>query len=542
MERQGEEDDDKTSLLPPDPTERKEHAGESIDDILRRAGGFGRYQILVQALSFLISVTLSHQQLDMYFLADDPAWRCTNTYRSHHNDILFLKQNVTPSFCKTHPGVINSDSGLFDKRCELPPDDWHFTVRDPATYSLVTEYKLYCSKSRTLSLAHSAFFIGSSVGSLFLGFFADHYGRKYTLCVLNVIMFAAALSTAFITTTWQFILVRMLLGASGCGCMNTMYVFAVEFVLPEHRAITSNLIQISYAVSIFYLTLVAYVCRTWRCTALYTALPTAVSFIYFALYRSPRWLHYKRRFGDAESVLQKLSTFNKHPIDVHFDTSSESRKRNIYSILDCFKYKKTAVIVITLTLIQFLGGVIYYTMYLEFERIGGNAYLIMILAGCADFPALFIASYFPNKYGRKKSFIGIYILVALCAFPIIFTPEHYEHVVTVRIASAIALKVFFSCGTSILVLWTLEIFPTAVRTQGYLVSNVGSLIGSATAPFVVEFLRGVNYLAPFLVIVALAVLRIILSLVLPETFGKPTRENFSDFFSDNLIVERGPNA
>ena len=196
----------------------------------------------------------------------------------------------------------------------------------------------------------------------------------------------------------------------------------------------------------------------------------------------------------------------------------------------------------TLTLIQFIGGVIYYAMYLQFERIGGSAYLIMVLAACADFPALFIASYFPDKYGRKKSFIAVYILVALCVLPIIFTPEHYEHVVMVRIVSAATLKVVFSCGTNILVLWTLEIFPTAVRTQGYLVSNMGSLIGSATAPFVVDFRRGMNYLAPFLAIAVLAVVRALLSLILPETLGKPTRENFEDFFSESLVVDQYANT
>jgi len=509
-----EEDDVKAHLLP-DSTKHNLTVpdGDNIDDILRKAGGFGRYQILVQALSFLIMVTVSHQALDMYFLAEDPAWRCTEPYRRQlNNNLLVEEHNTSQRFCKQHPGIIQSDSDLFDKRCELPPNNWEFTVKNPATYSLVTEYKLYCSKSGTLSLAHSAFFIGSSVASLFLGFFADHYGRKYTFCVLVVIMFASAISTSFITTTWQFILVRTLLGASGSGCMSTMYVLAVEFVLPEHRAFTSNLIQISYAVAIFNLTLVAYLCREWRHTALYTALPTSVSFL------------------------------NKHPIDVHFDPSSESRQRNTYSILDCFKYKKTAVIVIVVTLTQYFGGVVYYTMYLEFNRIGGSAYVVLALAAAADFPALLLASYFPDKYGRKKSFFASYFLVVLCVLPIVFTPEEYGQVVLVRVASAVAVKVFFSCAADILILWTLEIFPTAVRTQGLVITQMGTRIGSGTAPFIVQFLRSLNYVAPFLAIIVLSVCGMLLSFFLPETLGKPTREDFEDFFSDNLIVERRGNA
>ena len=478
----------------------------------------------------------------MYFLAEDPPWRCTKPYRDNHQDILFDKHNITRQFCKQHSGIIESDSDLFDKRCELPSTDWEFIVKDPTTYSLVTEYNLYCSKSETLSLAHSAFFIGSSVASLFLGFFADHYGRKYTFCALAVVMFALAVFTSFVTAVWQLILVRTLLGATGSGCMSIMYVLAVEFVLPEHRAFTSNLIQISYATAIFNLTLVAYLCREWRRIALYTALPTAVAFLSFALYRSPRWLHYKRRFEDAENILQRMSAFNKHPMDVHFDPSSESRKRNNYSILDCFKYKKTAVIVVIITFTQYFGGVVYYTMYLEFNRIGGSPYLVLALAALADFPALVLASYFPDKYGRKKSFVASYFLLVVCVLPILFTPEQYGHVVLVRISSAVAVKVFFSCAADILILWTLEIFPTAVRTQGVVITQMGFRIGAGTASFIVEFLRGLNYVAPFLAIVFLAVCGVLLSLFLPETLGKPTREDFEDFFSDNLVVERSGNT
>uniref|UniRef100_A0A7M5VAH8 Major facilitator superfamily (MFS) profile domain-containing protein n=1 Tax=Clytia hemisphaerica TaxID=252671 RepID=A0A7M5VAH8_9CNID len=316
-----------------------------------------------------------------------------------------------------------------------------------------------------------------------------------------------------------------------------MYVQVFEFVLPRHRAITSNLVQVSYAVAIYYLAFIAYLVRSWRATLLYTTLPCVLSILALGFYRSPRWLILKQQYREAAEVFQKLGKFNKRPIQVRFqadnDDSDEHKTKSskTYTILDCFKHKQTLVIFFTILLIQYVSGVIYYTMYLEFNNIGGSTYLVIALAATADIPAMFLASYFPDKYGRKKSFIASLIIIGLCVAPIVFTPQNYAKVVLVRTAAAIAVKIFFSFSADVMMLWTLEIFPTAIRTQGFVMTTMGMSIGSATAPFVVEYVRTWAYVAPFIVIVALCFIGIVLSLLLPETLGVPAREKFEDFFT-----------
>lgn len=591
----GADDDGREPLLP------KERTGspttppvlpvvivtDNIDEILEKTGGMGRYQIILQLLSFVIMVTVSHQALDMYFVAADSSWKCVNPhFPSFHNSNIsddvhiqnhrnnstihsrYSKDNGivndlhnksvlpapksiigadsttlklytnTSGFCQKNEGnIILQDDALFSERCSLSADEWEFNIPNPESYSIVTEYKLYCGDESTASLAHSSYFIGSSIGSIFVGYLADLYGRKHVFLVLAFLMFLSNMSMYLVTDMWQFILIRVIVGAAGSGCMSTLYVQVFEFMLPQHRAFASNLIQISYGTAIIYLAGVAYFVRRWRNVFLYTTLPCTIAIFSLGIYRSPRWLILKKRYQEAENVFKKLAKFNNREVEIQFSRQVNDdnvlKKEKTQSIIDCFKYKKTATIFFSILLLQYFGGIVYYTMYLEFSRIGGSMYVVIILAALADFPALLIASYFPNKIGRKRFFMVSVVIIALCTLPIVFTPKDYGNVVTVRIASSVAVKVFFSCSADTLIIWTLEVFPTAVRTQGLVLTSMGAKLGSATAPFVVEFLRGVTYVAPFLMIVGLSGLQILLSVLLPETLGKPSRENFVDFFTND---------
>ena len=597
------EDDDTQWLLSPKSktttTSKKYFNKNNIDEIIEKTGGMGRYQIALQILSFVIMVTVSHQALDMYFVAEDPSWSCKLHQRDNntistlsYNNIVLFDQNSTtttsiiPSrssisivpttendsktrstkrttkpdklynnnidkynqnrslFCQQHRGeVISDENPLFDQRCYLGAEEWAFNIHNPDTFSIVTEFKLYCGKENMASLAHSSYFIGSAIGSLFMGYFADRYGRKYTFCALALIMFCSNLATYFVTQMWQFVMIRLIVGASGSGCMNAMYVQVFEFMLPQHRAITSNLVQISYGTAIIYLACIAFLLTRWRLIIVYTTIPCTLAILVLAIYQSPRWLLQKKRYREAERVLTKLSKFNKRPIEIRFQDdvadvdSTVNNDQKPRSIIDCFKYKKTAIVFFTILLLQYFGGIVYYTMYLEFNRIGGSKYLILILAALADFPGLVIASYFPNKIGRKRFFMISFAIVGLCVLPIVFTPKDYNYVVTVRIVSSVSVKIFFSCALDCLILWTLEVFPTEVRTQGLVLTSMGAKLGSATAPFVVELFRKVNYVAPFLMIIALCVIEIVLSFLLPETLGLPSRERFEDFFVERSLTK-----
>ena len=95
-----------------------------IDHVLPLIGELGRYQIIVLVILSLAVMPPSLQWLGIYFLADDPPWRCvTNS----------TKCNIS--------GVINADSPWDNLRCKLPREDWEYV--EGKYYSIVTEVRKF---------------------------------------------------------------------------------------------------------------------------------------------------------------------------------------------------------------------------------------------------------------------------------------------------------------------------------------------------------------------------------------------------------------
>ena len=65
--------------------------------------------------------------------------------------------------------------------------------------------------------------------------------------------------------------------------------------------------------------------------------------------------------------------------------------------------------------------------------------------------------------------------------------------------------------------------------------QITSRIGSASASWVAKGLKAVHHVTPFIVMGSLAVIGSVLSLLLPETKGKPMKDVFND--EDEIVKE-----
>ena len=98
---------------------------------------------------------------------------------------------------------------------------------------------------------------------------------------------------------------------------------------------------------------------------------------------------------------------------------------------------------------------------------------------------------------------------------------------------ALVGKIFASSGFSLLYLWTFELFPTVVRSQGIVVCQIAGRFGSAAAPFLATNLSLVNKALPFIVMGIFGLVSFFLSFRLIETTNMRTREHFEDLFHDS---------
>ena len=129
------------------------------------------------------------------------------------------------------------------------------------------------------AFANSALYLGWGLGCIPLGIAADYFGRKPIAFVSYILVLLAVFTSAFVTSVWQFILLRGITGFGITGVGISAFVLASEIVGRKHRSIMGNCIFIVGTGALLLLTLQAYYIREWRklsiiCSAPY--LPLAI--------------------------------------------------------------------------------------------------------------------------------------------------------------------------------------------------------------------------------------------------------------------------
>ena len=118
----------------------------SFDEILPYVGEFGRFQIILLSMFCFALTPMTFHTLIMYFAALNPAWECV----------------PGDSICTTN-GTFLADNNA---RCSMPRESWRYT--QPETYSIVTQFDLYCSREWAIHLTTSIFFVGWTVSIYFI--------------------------------------------------------------------------------------------------------------------------------------------------------------------------------------------------------------------------------------------------------------------------------------------------------------------------------------------------------------------------------------
>lgn len=490
---------------------------KDVDEILVLAGGFGRFQLLLLIVCMFICNSFAYQGLAMYYAADDSPWRCT--------------VNATNEFCQLHPHQsVAQSSNDFKKRCEIPRDQWEYVT--PKKYSIVTEYELVCRKQYLKSLTSAMFFVGSGLGSIMFGPINDIYGRKLGVCVSLFLLSVSSFCSCFISEVWQFILLRTFIGISFGGANIALYVLLSESVPAKKRSVVSNIYQIAWGVSVLILTLLAYYIRDWRKLLFCNSFTGAVSFfLSLGLFESPNWLYTKGRPVDALKVLTRISKINRKNISSNIRLKEKVNEKNAsrpYSYLDLFNNLKVFLLVSVQCFLWFSASLMEYGMSFANASLGGSIYFNFAFSSMAMMPSIMLVIPATLYIGRRKCICLAFLLSALLTCGIGFVPENYHDP---RIALAFVIKVILNIAFSVLYIWSFEIFPTVLRSQGMNVCQISTRVGGAMSPFVVDLLKNITLVLPFLVMAGAGIGAAMLGLLLPETLNKPIRQTYENMLS-----------
>ncbi|KAL4240986.1 hypothetical protein ACF0H5_001768 [Mactra antiquata] len=253
---------------------------------------------------------------------------------------------------------------------------------------------------------------------------------------------------------------------------------------------------------------------------------------------SPRLLLAKRRYDDAENVIKRIASINGKPAPnmskvIEEAKEHENETKPKYSVLYLFKTRHSIKLTIGLLFIWMIVSYTYYGLTFGIQSLAGDLYLNMLLMNTIECPAFFSIMFIANKFGSKYCCILFFMLSGICGLVVgVIQYVDTPHSGLITNVFALASKMGIAVGWRCLIVYTIEIFPTVVRTTAYGLCNSSARIGGMVAPQIVFLNDNIPGLMYFLS----AVLMIISSVIFftfPDTNDKILEETL-EFFNNNI--------
>ncbi|XP_065651406.1 solute carrier family 22 member 4 isoform X2 [Hydra vulgaris] len=485
--------------------EKKDFEKLDVDGILFLIGEFGRSQILLMIMLSLLMIPTAYQSLSITFIGLNPPWRCTNNSKECNRQ-----------------GEFSINDEFYKQRCSMKRDSWTYVTEKD--FSIVTEWDLVCEKVSLTYMANSALQIGGGIGTIILGFMSDSYGRKKILYPTFVLFIVISFLIAFIQTFWIFFALRIIVGILQGGIYLTLWVLMTESVGLTYRSY-SNVLWCAYTVGMCLMALQSWLVPKWRILLILLSAPYLILVgTYSFMPESARWLRVKNQISLAEKVLKQIAKCNKKPWpNACLSAISENSKQKKTSYIYVFYPLKVFLSTSMQFFLWFGNAVAYYGISLISENLSNNMYRDFILISIVDIPSNFIVCWLCNRFGRKKTTIITAVIGGALVIVLAFIPCRADYYF-VRVSVAMVAKFFVNLSYGGIYIWSTELYPTSIRSQGIGVCTWAGVLGAASAPWVSQFLGYIHLALPFCVMGSILFISGVCCCILPETNGISTVE------------------
>ncbi|KAH0622214.1 hypothetical protein JD844_024324 [Phrynosoma platyrhinos] len=364
-------------------------------------------------------------------------------------------------------------------------------------------------------------------------------GRRNIMWFTSTGQFIFGIAVAFTFDYVSFVIVRFLLAMVSSGYLVVVFVYVTEYIGIKARTWASMQVHAFFAVGIMVVALVGYLSPTWWVYQIGLSI-TTLPFVLccWMLPETPFWLLTEGRFEEAQKVINTMARWNKvsSPCKISElcsvqdglvssrtgdNDNSPVKKHNI---LDLFRNWHIAKRTITIWLVWFTGSLGYYVFSLSSVNLGGSEYLNLFLIGVVELPAYVIACIGMEKLGRRNTLIPFLLSSAVICAIVMLIPQDYNILIIVaNMAGKFAIGVAFG----LTYLYTAELYPTVARSLAVGSGSMICRLGSVVAPFCV-YLSSVWIFMPQLIVGVIAFLSGLLTLMLPETLGKPLTNTWEE--------------
>ncbi|XP_019196907.1 PREDICTED: organic cation/carnitine transporter 3-like isoform X2 [Ipomoea nil] len=475
-------------ILPTTNDERKNRTKRSLDDTIEVwLGRFSWAQFLQATLANFAWVFDAQQTFVTVFTDLVPTWHCNSTSSS--------------PLCSPA-----ADNNVI---CELPEEAWAWDA--PPQTSVVSEWGLQCAGAVITGLPATSYFVGCLVGGLALSTLADaSIGRKKMLAFSCFLMNVAAVVTAAATNVWVYSSLRFLTGFARATIGTCALVLSTEIVGRRWRGQVGIIGFVCFTLGFLSLPAMAYfnAGSSWRYLYLFTGIPGIIYsvIVYLVARESPRWLYLRgltQDFVFSDNQDQGL-------IDL-------DEQMDLYSALKLLINKGWALRRLLTVMWVALGiGLVYYGIPLGVGEMPFNLYLSTTLNAVSELPASLVTLLLIDKLRRRSTVVGLGVLSGVCNLGcVVFVGEELK-----AVQIGLEIVAFFTACTAfnILLIYTLELFPTCVRNSAVAMARQAMVVGGAISPLLVALGRG-NRFYSYGVFGLASVLCCLFLVSLPETLG-----------------------
>ncbi|KAM6158145.1 solute carrier family 22 member 10-like [Rhynchocyon petersi] len=305
----------------------------AFEELLHRAGGNGRYQVLQAAFTILFTALSSLHNLLENFTAAMPGHRCwvhaldNHTASANDTDVpnsdLLLRisipmdSNQRPEKCCRFLSpqwqllqLNGTFSNVSEPDTEPCVDGWVYE-RSIFPSTIVNEWDLVCGSQILKSVAQFTFMIGGLLGSVIWGRLADMFGRKVIIqwCLLQAAVFGTC--TAFAPTFPIYCSLRFCTGFSTLGVLINSGLLTSEWTVTKYKAIMVTVNSCAVNVGQIILGGLGFAIKDWRTLLLVASVPFFVLFLFSRwLTESARWLIVNHKADEALKELRKVAQIN----------------------------------------------------------------------------------------------------------------------------------------------------------------------------------------------------------------------------------------
>ena len=499
---------------------------EKIEKLLSLAGNDNRYQYFVLCVFLFLWMNCNFMAVVLPYLEREPI-------------ISYTDEN----------GIIQKTS-LTNELC-----DKNYKIIERFGYSWISEFNIECDQFM-IGLIGVFTFIGNTLGSIAFSFVPKFLSHKNILIFSSVCFSIVIYTITLVHDIKNFYIIFICLlfnGLFGNLLCYSSLVISEEIVSSKRRSLFSSVINTGYGFcGIMYSFIFMYV-QNWRYD-FYILIGFSLIIgvvIWLFIYDSPRIYIDNKDMKTTLKILEGIAEFNgikekfveeinseenklliKEILNYNVDNSTEledleknneNNNKDKNNLLINKAEKKLAEKITICSSLKYGTRSTSNCISLSSKSLPGNYYFNIIFLFIFESVAYNVSGILINikSLGRKGTLWSHYFIISTIFLLLSF----FNFSIPVELFLNFCAR--FCAAAIELVYWTytLEVYPTPVRSLNFGVNVTFGNIGSILAPMVYEYMPSWMFL---LVFAFLSVFHSILLIFLPETEGKPMAETIEE--------------